>query len=184
MTAHYPLRFEFARDPQEHVEVMFAGSSGILSARKTAGWFAKKVLTGLAVVLIIVLLVPFLRSQGLRPDQFNILCAGFLMGIGLYILFQILSYRSTRRKYRATLRPNDNYVVELDEQGIRSTSNSLTLESRWNNIADVRIGGDILLIRDEVMIHYIPARALPNSLGLVELQEIVQSRLATERAMQ
>lgn len=165
-----PLTVEFQRDAVEQIAVMFEATNLINRS-------GRRPMTSLASILILlaVFLAALLALQ--MADRFDVKAAFLgpvLAAVGVTALLMGLwaAFYQSRlmRKFQSQLRDGAVCRVEINEDGVRSSTAAVVLASDWNNVRDIAVSKKCLLLTDEVWVHYVPARALATGLSLSKLE--------------
>jgi hypothetical protein len=186
------LSISFAREPEEHVKVMFEAGRRLQSrptAKQGRHIFIGLIFWGLALGLCIELYrqyvliallhlenVPPLGLAALQLVPFVLLAGGSLVWYGRRAL------RKTRQNWINLVEPGVFVDTDIYNHGIRSRGGPIQITVEWQKVRNIVFGPSRIDIEVETFIVYIPDRAFDNRKGFDDAAELIQRLWQEDKA--
>ncbi|MCB1445730.1 MAG: hypothetical protein KDJ87_08000 [Rhizobiaceae bacterium] len=189
------LSVSFARDAEEHADVMLtAGRRMLAGPARISAWaaFAAAVGFGVAVGILMEihrrLVLPLVLGPA-EPAPLGTVVLQLLPLILMIAALYILLYRRAVRRRRAALvaRLTPGVVIDVDifPKGVAMASDRVAIEVDWPAVRDVFAGANRIEMECEAFSLYIPERAFPDHAAFTragrEVRNLWRAALKQER---
>lgn len=172
------LSLSFARDPEEHTDVMLEAGRRMMSQADTVRPGTAILVAigfGVAVGIVMELHRRIVLPSVLGSSEVAPLGTVALQLLPLILLFAalyaVLHVRTTRRRRRAMisrLQPNHFVDVDIFSGGVSTSAAQARVEVDWSGVRDIIADGGRIELECESFVIYIPTRAFENYAAYAE----------------